>query len=132
MPKTKAPQEFPERGQGASMTSHVFEELIPMRDADASAGWRILYDPDDPGSASIVYVVCHPKDGYDRTIHYSLGSETMSQDEYMRHFKDRLQEIDAPACWDDMLERMDVCDAVGHINTHRTDAALRGEVSRRG
>ena len=109
------------------MTSHVFEELIPMSDKDASDGWRILYDEDDPGHASIVYVVCHPQDEYDRTIHYQLGSETMSQDKYMRHFKPRLQEVDAPACWDDMLVQMGISEAVAHINTRRIDSALRGE-----
>jgi len=133
MPKTKAPPEFPEPGQGASMTAHDFSQLIPMRDADASRGWRILYDSDDPGSASIVYVVCHPDDGYSRTIYYRAGSQTVDQDTFQRHFKSRLQEINAPACWDDMIDRMEsVEDAVAHINTHRTDAALRGEVVSRG
>jgi hypothetical protein len=115
------------------MTTHDFNELIPMREADASRGWRILYDPDDPGSASIVYVVCHPDDGYSRTIYYRAGSQTVDQDTFQRHFKERLQEVDAPPIWDDMIDRMEsVEDAVSHINMSRTDAALSGEVSSRG
>jgi len=100
-----------------------------MSSKDASRGWRILYDEDDQGEASIVYVECHPSDGYSRTIYYRSGEQTVSQDIFQRHFKARLQEIDAPPIWDDMIERMDsVEDVVAHINTSRTDAALRGEV----
>jgi hypothetical protein len=133
MPKTKAPPEFPEAGQGASMTAHDFSQLIPMRDADASRGWRILYDPDDQGSASIVYVECHPDDGYSRTIYYRAGSQTVDQDTFQRHFRRRLQEVDAPPVWDDMIDRMEsIEDAVAHINVSRTDAALSGEVGSRG
>jgi hypothetical protein len=129
MPKTKAPKEFHEPGQGASITSHDLHELIPMSSKDASRGWRILYDEDDQGAASIVYVVCHPSDGYSRTIYYRSGEQTVSQDIFQRHFKERLQEIDAPAIWDDMVDRMDsIEEAVSHINLSRTDAALRGEV----
>jgi len=131
MPKTKAPSEFHEPGQGASITSHDFHELVPMSSKDASAGWRILYDEDDQGAASIVYVVCHPADGYSRTIYYQSGEQTVSQDVFQRHFKGRLQEIDAPPIWDDMVDRMEeITSAVHHVN-HRTDAALRGEVTRR-
>jgi hypothetical protein len=129
MPKTKAPSEFHEPGQGVSMTPHDLHELIPMSSKDASRGWRILYDKDDPGTASIVYVECHPSDGYNRTIYYRAGQETISQDTFQRHFKERLQEIDAPPIWDDMIDRMDsIEEAVSHINLSRTDAALRGEV----
>jgi len=130
MPKTKAPKEFPEPGQGASMASYSFDKLIPMRDGDASAGWRILYDEDDPGNASIVYVACHPRGGYDRTIYYSHGSKRLDQDTYRQHFAGRLQEIDAPVCWDDMIGRIGIEDAVEHINALRKNRALRGEVVR--
>jgi hypothetical protein len=103
-----------------------------MRDADTSDGWRILYDPDDQGTTSIVYVVCHPGRGYKRTIHYTDGSQTVSQDTFQRHFKERLQKMNAPAVWDDIINRSDsITDVVRHIN-NRTDAALRGEVVSRG
>jgi len=100
---------------GPGMTPHSKSQLAMV---DERRGWRRLDDEKDQ-SSTIVYVVCHPQDGYSRTIYSPYGRVNVTQQQFGEAFTERLSEVEVPPKWAE-----EMADAYGD------SGAMEGIVSR--
>lgn len=82
------------------MTPPTDDQLTMTGESD---GWRRLRDGRE--SATIVYVVERPRDGYERTIFFPHGHARVTMYDFEAHVRAQLEDIDPPAKWHEEMKK---------------------------
>jgi hypothetical protein len=96
---------------------------------DERRGWRRLDDEKDQ-SSTIVYVVCRPQQGYQRTIYALYGHFTVTQQQFGESFTSRLTEIEVPPTWaEDMADAYGDSEAMERVVARINDTYPSGQIN---